>query len=124
MTYEFPELGQKAKRPEGWSELEQLRFVLAGMPRGWKIANLIILWFPKIYLWLLTVDIGVIFLMETAKIEDMIINSVALAFILSIDELIFESLMPTMAKHMMERVDDYQVRDEQEETYWAKDAVA
>merc|ERR1712139_553260 len=113
MTYEFPELGQKAKRPEGWSELEQLRFVLAGMPRGWKIANLIILWFPKIYLWLLTVDIGVIFLMETSKIEDMIINSVALAFILSIDEVIFASLMPTMSKYMMERLDDFCCEDDE-----------
>merc|ERR1712185_652457 len=54
----------------------------------------------------------------------MIINSVALAFILGIDELIFDSLMPTMAKLIMERVDDFQVRDDQEETYWSRDAVA
>lgn len=126
MHYEVPDLNLKSKRKHGWSELDHLRFQVAGMPLFWKLASVFWLLLPKVYIWLLTVDIGVVFLMETAKIEDMIVNSVALAFILSIDELIFESLMPTMAKHMIERVDDFTVQREQvqAETYWARDAVA
>lgn len=123
LSYEFPDLKEKMARKETWSELELVIFGVAGMPRKWKIFNLCILVLPKLYLWLLTIDIGVVFLMETAKIEDMIINTVALAFILSIDELIFASLMPTMAKHMMENIGDYQVGNVQESTYWSHDAL-
>ncbi|CAE7711400.1 NITA [Symbiodinium sp. CCMP2592] len=65
-------------------ELDFVQFRVAGMPLHWKLFNLFCLLCPKIYLWLLTVDIGIVFLMETSEIEDMIINCVALGFILQI----------------------------------------
>eukprot|EP00439_Symbiodinium_sp_Y106_P086531 s100_g33.t4 len=52
-----------------------------------KIINFFLILCPKMYIWILTVDIGIVFLMETSEIEDMIINCVALAFILNLDEL-------------------------------------
>jgi len=123
MTYEVPDLHEKLQRDTNWSELNQLKFKVCGMPLLWKFLNVMLVAIPKVYIWLLTVDIGVTFLMETAKIEDMIINSVALAFILSIDELIFDSLMPTMARYVMDQIQDFKRSDSTKKSYWAKDAL-
>lgn len=79
-------------------ELDFVQFRVAGMPLHWKIFNFMCLLFPKMYLWLLTVDIGIVFLMETSEIEDMIINCVALGFILQIDELMMGIMPPECGK--------------------------
>ncbi|CAE7554596.1 NITA [Symbiodinium natans] len=87
-------------------ELDFVQFRVAGMPLHWKIVNFFFLLFPKIYLWLLTVDIGIVFLMETSEIEDMIINCVALGFILTIDELMM-GIMPPECTKMLENLKGY-----------------
>merc|ERR1711871_159029 len=66
---------------------------------------------PKLWLWLLTVDIGMVFLMETAQIPDMIINAVALAFILSIDEILVSALFPSSATYMLENMEAFPIFD-------------
>jgi len=127
MEYSAPDASQAAQKtaklPE-WDELDHLTFKIAGMPRAWKLANVFLVWLPKIYLWTLTVDIGVVFLMETSKIEDMIINSATLAFILNIDELICSCIMPHMSTYIMERVEDFVLEDDEADTFWNHDAVA
>jgi hypothetical protein len=75
------------------------------MPFRWKLINLCFVVLPKVYIWLLMVDIGTLFLMETAGIEDMIMNAVALSFILSIDELICSGLFSDTSKHMLETIE-------------------
>eukprot|EP00931_Biecheleriopsis_adriatica_P038714 TRINITY_DN22139_c0_g1_i2.p1 TRINITY_DN22139_c0_g1~~TRINITY_DN22139_c0_g1_i2.p1 ORF type:complete len:363 (-),score=69.00 TRINITY_DN22139_c0_g1_i2:197-1285(-) len=92
---------------EDTDELSGLSLRIAGMPLGWKIANFVLVWVPKVYIWILTIDVGILFLMETAQIEDMVINAVSLAFILSLDELIFESMFNDAAKKMMESLEDF-----------------
>ncbi|CAE7938825.1 NITA, partial [Symbiodinium sp. KB8] len=87
-------------------ELDFVQFRVAGMPLHWKLFNLFCLLCPKIYLWLLTVDIGIVFLMETSEIEDMIINCVALGFILQIDELMM-GIMPPECTKMLEVLKGY-----------------
>ncbi|CAJ1428833.1 unnamed protein product, partial [Effrenium voratum] len=87
-------------------EVDFVQFRVAGMPLHWKLFNFFFLLCPKIYLWLLTVDIGIIFLMETSEIEDMIINCVALGFILQIDELMM-SIMPPECGKMLECMRGY-----------------
>jgi len=86
-------------------EMSNVKFRVAGMPMFWKIINLVFVAFPKLYIWVLMVDIGTLFLMETASIEDMIMNAVALSFILSIDELICAGLFNDAAKRMMENIE-------------------
>jgi len=49
------------------------------------------------------------FLMETAGIDNTIINSTALVFILNIDELIFETVTTVQTRHMMSEVLAYTV---------------
>lgn len=75
-------------------DLGFVNFRVCGMPFHWKVISFFIVLVPKVYLWLLTVDIGIVFLMETSTIESMIINCVALGFILSIDELTMSILSP------------------------------
>ncbi|CAK8988465.1 unnamed protein product [Durusdinium trenchii] len=88
-------------------EMDFVQFRVAGMPLHWKLFNLMCLLFPtKMYLWLLTVDIGIVFLMETSEIEDMIINCVALGFILQIDELMM-GIMPPECGKILESMKGY-----------------
>jgi len=86
--------GQKGRRTVRFEEDNALVVKIAGMPLLWKMVNVIFILFPKAVVWRLTASAGVTFLMETAEINDVIINAVALAFILQIDEMIFEALMP------------------------------
>ena len=46
------------------------------MPIKWKFINFFFVLLPKFYIWLVTVDAGIVFLLETAAIEEMIINAV------------------------------------------------
>jgi len=94
--------------PGAADQMDLVKFRISGMPRHWKLANFFLVIFPKLYLWILTVDIGILFLMETASIEDMVINAVALAFILNLDEIIYEAMFSDAAKDMLSRLEDYE----------------
>merc|ERR1711862_1017447 len=110
---------QRAKEIHGWTELDLVKFKVAGMPVKWKIINLIFIWFPKLYIWLVTLDAGIVFLLETAVIDDMIINAVALAFILSVDELICSTLVSPISLYMVSHLEPYytnSIADEEDDT--------
>eukprot|EP00913_Durusdinium_trenchii_P002920 g2707.t1 len=68
--------------------LDSIDLKIAGMPLMWKVINAVCILLPKILVWKLTVQTGITFLMETASISDLVVNSIALTFILSIDEMI------------------------------------
>lgn len=84
--------------------LDFVRFRVAGVPLHWKLIDFLLIFVPKMYIWVLTVDVGIVFLMETSQIEDMIVNCVALAFILSIDELTM-TMLPSKTKSMLEMIE-------------------
>jgi len=50
---------------------------------------------------------GVHFLMETAAMVDQIVNTTALSFIFTVDEMILERLTTKATKHMMANLTDY-----------------
>ncbi|CAK9010192.1 Uncharacterized protein SCF082_LOCUS10575 [Durusdinium trenchii] len=103
------------------------------MPLHWKIINLFVIIIPKLLLWWLTAQSGTTFLMErvgkhrgfhplllgarggfageTSAIDNMVVNSVALAFILQIDELLCSELMPgsETTKTLLDMVQDYEL---------------
>lgn len=82
-----------------WLDAAEIK--VAGMSAAWKILNILVVFIPKMLLWSITATSGVTFLMETGSIEDIIVNSVALTFVLNIDEMFFE-LMSDSAKVMLE----------------------
>ncbi|CAJ1388092.1 unnamed protein product [Effrenium voratum] len=77
------------------------------MPLAWKVINAVLILLPKMLVWKLTVQTGVVFLMETASISDLVVNSIALTFILSIDEMICETLTSQSTLSMLARCKDY-----------------
>jgi len=97
---------------DGDDELDWLQsgtIRLAGMSVGWKLINLVVVWVPKVMLWKLTAEAGIAFLMQTSTISEIIINSVALTFVLRVDELLFE-LMSDSIRCMLtvhEEIKDY-----------------
>eukprot|EP00930_Biecheleria_cincta_P036106 TRINITY_DN24784_c0_g1_i2.p1 TRINITY_DN24784_c0_g1~~TRINITY_DN24784_c0_g1_i2.p1 ORF type:complete len:246 (+),score=33.41 TRINITY_DN24784_c0_g1_i2:141-878(+) len=106
-TPEFHEDKEEAKKVHGWSELDLVQFNVCGMPAVWKIINFSIIAVPKLVIWVVLVSSGFHFLMETATITNLIVNSMALAFILSIDEMIFAAFSTVAVKHMMEKLEDH-----------------
>lgn len=110
IRYEYPSWDlskDNAKAIFGWSELHLVKYGLGGMSIGWKLWTVIAVVIPKLAIWLALTSSGFRFLMETAGIVDVIMNSMALTFILSIDELVFEVLTTVPAKHIMNNLEDY-----------------
>jgi len=97
----------EVKRILGKSEIDFVRFRIQGMPLIWKILNLVFVITPKLVIWLVLLTAGTQFLMETAAIQDLIINSLAMCFILQIDELIAGRLCTEATKAMMSRLEAY-----------------
>eukprot|EP00929_Paragymnodinium_shiwhaense_P101021 TRINITY_DN6376_c0_g2_i1.p1 TRINITY_DN6376_c0_g2~~TRINITY_DN6376_c0_g2_i1.p1 ORF type:complete len:630 (+),score=153.46 TRINITY_DN6376_c0_g2_i1:137-2026(+) len=114
ISYEVPE-PIKAKIDSGeLSEINDLDFVkfqVAGMPLAWKLVNFVAIWIPKFCLWLALAASGVHYLMETAGIVDMIVNAMALTFVLDIDELVFARLATGLTKHIMDRFEGKEMYD-------------
>eukprot|EP00747_Dinoflagellata_sp_TGD_P143144 gnl/TRDRNA2_/TRDRNA2_176349_c12_seq2.p1 gnl/TRDRNA2_/TRDRNA2_176349_c12~~gnl/TRDRNA2_/TRDRNA2_176349_c12_seq2.p1 ORF type:complete len:456 (-),score=64.09 gnl/TRDRNA2_/TRDRNA2_176349_c12_seq2:84-1451(-) len=82
-------------------------FKVAGMPPLWKIVSIFGVAFPKFTIWLFTMRSGIMFLMDTAGIDDTIVNTTALGFILQLDELIFDVLTTENTQRIMDGVQGY-----------------
>jgi hypothetical protein len=97
-------------RADSWvceSDDGEVRLMIAGMPRSWKIMNFIFVILPRFMLWQFTTRTGMLFLIETAGMENTIVNATALCFILDIDELIFEVFSTDLTKHMLEMIEGF-----------------
>jgi len=116
---------EQAKKTLGMSELDCVKIRVCGMPLGWKAANVVLLLIPKVAVWMITLIGGVTFLMETAGIDDCIVNSTALAFILNIDEMIYESLTNNFTRAVMQNAEAYELVDGSvDENYTDAEALA
>jgi len=64
-------------KAESWVDFEGDRGILkvAGMPAVWKLINVFVVVLPKFTLWVFTLRTGMMFLMETAGIDNTIVNS-------------------------------------------------
>lgn len=113
IRYETPEWAEKehAKAIHGWGELDLVKFQIRGMPRKWKIINTLCILVPKLFIWYAVASAGVRFLMETAGIIDLVVNAMALTFVLSIDEMIIERFGTVATKHMMEKLEPWPLFD-------------
>jgi len=111
IRYEKPDWGEKdhVKSVHAWRELDLVKFGVAGMPAKWKVANFLFIVVPKFLIWVVLAVSGNYFLMETAGITDVIMNSVALTFILNIDEMIFACFTTVSVRHIMSRMEEYEL---------------
>jgi len=102
---------QHVKDVHGMKELSFVRFTVNGMPLRWKVFNMVFLLVPKIFIWRMLTMAGVHFLMETAAMVDQIVNTTALSFVFTTDELILERLTTKATKHIMTNLEDYELFD-------------
>jgi len=104
----------RGRQPGGdtWGACAEAK--VAGMPRSWKLINLLFVFLPKAILWKITVQAGITFLMNTAAIDDLIINAVALTFILNIDEMIFEVFIDDDTKDVLKSCEGFPLYREAE----------
>jgi len=98
-------LDRDSHDPDGGS-LDDVKVQVAGMSLSWKVWNTVVLVIPKWCLTLYTAKAGVSFLMDTAGIDDIVVNSVALAFLLSLDELISFALLDEEAQTLLGKCDE------------------
>mmetsp|Transcript_48037 Transcript_48037/g.88466 ORF Transcript_48037/g.88466 Transcript_48037/m.88466 type:complete len:498 (-) Transcript_48037:72-1565(-) len=96
-----------------WHEqwLDTIKIKVAGMSLFWKVVTALLVWLPKVLLWKITVQSGITMLMETSSIENLIVNSVALTYVLSIDEMICSSLMPDACHTILEKCENFELFD-------------
>jgi len=87
--------------------LKATRFVIAGIPIGWKIFYVIVVVIPKMFLLYNVCWMGLRFLMETAGIVDLVLGAMTMDFILQLDELLFSALGSVCTKHIMELLEPY-----------------
>eukprot|EP00415_Alexandrium_ostenfeldii_P001349 UN1349 len=76
------------------------------MTLQWKLLNSVLVLLPKVLIWLMLVSTGFHFLMETSGIMDLVINCMALKFVLSLDELVFSRMATHMTKYILEHMED------------------
>jgi hypothetical protein len=94
------------------SWFESVKLKVAGMSRAWKIVNFVLVLLPKSILVFFTAKAGTGFLMETAGVDDIIVNSVALGFLLGLDDLTTSALMSADTVKLLEMCEDLELDDE------------
>mmetsp|Transcript_1156 Transcript_1156/g.2896 ORF Transcript_1156/g.2896 Transcript_1156/m.2896 type:complete len:440 (+) Transcript_1156:126-1445(+) len=98
-----------SKEHDSW--LERVHLQVAGIPRHWKAIYFVALLLPKIMIWKLCCQAGIEYLMETADIDGTLVNCVALAFILNLDENVCETMMTEHTRVMMSKCTGYPLHD-------------
>jgi len=109
VRYERPTWADKdhVKNVHGWTELDLVKIKIAGMSLQWKIINVLVVLVPKVFLWFSILGAGTVLLMNTACIDDIIINSTALGFVLCMDELVFATFGTSQARTILGKLEDY-----------------
>jgi len=111
IEYKVPNFAPKEKVKEVFDkgEVDFVSFRIAGMPVHWKLINFIIIICPKIFIWKKTAKYGVMFLMETAGIENVIVNVTALTFILNLDEMLFQNFSHKALHVILDKLEPWQL---------------
>lgn len=120
VRYEVPSWAPKetVKKVTQVDELDFVKLQVAGMARKWKIFNAMFVLAPKVVIWASMLMAGTNFLMETSGINNIIVNSTALGFVLCIDELCFELLTSAMDRIIVERTEGlplFELNDEDDD---------
>lgn len=107
-----PWIDPKEEIVSGLGMIDEVTIKIAGMPMIWKIMDFMFIVLPKLLLWKMTAETGTTFLMETGGIQDIIINSVGLAFIVDLDELICDALMSEETKAFVAACEEFVLYDQ------------
>jgi len=79
----------------------EVKYKIGPIPISWKLFNVCFVLFPKIAIMHYVVRLGTSLLMDTPAIMDMILNSMSMTFILTIDETVFALFASQPSQHIM-----------------------
>lgn len=94
------------------AEVHSFKVTIAGIPMFWKVVYLLFVSLPQVALWKMTMQTGFTYIMDTAEISDLIVNAVALGFILTIDELVVDVFFSEELKELMRNIETYPLESE------------
>jgi len=92
-----------------------IQIQVAGIPFWWKVLNLVFLVFPRIIMFKFVCECGITFLMESAGITEVIVNALALGFVLGIGNMIVMDFTVRASKDLMGQLQDYDAHLHEEE---------
>mmetsp|Transcript_8953 Transcript_8953/g.18844 ORF Transcript_8953/g.18844 Transcript_8953/m.18844 type:complete len:225 (-) Transcript_8953:95-769(-) len=95
--------------------LDHTKYKMAGVPFAWKCFFYMLLICRIVILWKVFQE-GLFWLMGTGGIVDLILNSLAITFILDVDKLLLGTFARGITKDIMVRLQPFQVKDEPSET--------
>lgn len=97
--------------------LSDVHIQVAGIPLGWKLLNMICVVIPRMVMFKLVCECGITFLMESAGITEVIVNALALGFVLGIGNMIVTDFTVRASKDIMAQLEDYHkhLMEDQEE---------
>merc|ERR1719329_347598 len=78
---------------------------IVALTRPVKLAMYILVCFPKTFICLVLMKEGMEWLTATTKFEDLVMNAVAMGFVLNIDELLYQVILPEEKKTEVEDID-------------------
>lgn len=94
-------------QPDGKAEMQILNngesFSILALHKVQKVLLIVLISIPRLSIALLLCYVGLPFLAYTYRIEDLIMNAMALGFVLDIDELFYSSFGPYRVKRILER---------------------
>jgi hypothetical protein len=125
VSYSVPTFDNKerVKEIKGITELDLISIKVNGIPLGWKIINVLIILAPKTLIFKVLCEVGVNFLMETSAMVDMVVNSCALGFVMSIDEVFFHTFTKDSTRYMMNRLEAFDLFDTNEEEQMTEETL-
>lgn len=93
-------------------DLNELNLQVAGISMLWKCINVMTVVIPRAMLWCGVCRGGTMLLMESSDLTDMIVNTVALNFILDINKFLFQAYELRATKHFLNVLVDYKMHDQ------------
>eukprot|EP00928_Gymnodinium_smaydae_P043743 TRINITY_DN29256_c0_g1_i1.p1 TRINITY_DN29256_c0_g1~~TRINITY_DN29256_c0_g1_i1.p1 ORF type:complete len:459 (+),score=64.64 TRINITY_DN29256_c0_g1_i1:66-1379(+) len=82
-------------------------YKVAGMPAHWKVFNFFVVLGPKVALLHYVLWMGILFLMDTSGITDLVLGAMSMTFVLSLDEVIYDIFTSSSTKYIMDELDVY-----------------
>lgn len=88
-------------------DIGDVSFRIAGIPLGWKICFIVLVVGSRAYATLRTMALGTEMMMWTGSVEEMILNSLALTFILGLNDSVFKALSSRASHELLAMIEPW-----------------
>lgn len=89
------------------AKFEHISLRVSGIPLVWKVIYIVLILLPRAVMWKFVAECGMTFLMESAGITEVIVNCVALGFVLGLGTMIASEFTARATKDLMESLKNF-----------------